>query len=495
MEHRVRAKELLNRVTSPQEAASLVEDGMSLGIGTGDSIACPKTFFTALAQQAKGRLRVKLFTGGPVPHEVDGLMVEADAYERRFGQFSNAWLRDAANERRFPLLDTRTGTLPHQVRDGRFGRIDIALIEAAAITEAGYIVPTTSLLDAPSYAVLAEKVIVEINPQVPPEIEGIHDVYIPEVAPHRKPIPLEKPGDRIGTPYIPVNPERIAAIIESSLPDNPPPRAATDQNSQKIAHHLLEFFSNEVKRGRLPPNLLPLQFGVGAIPDAFAAELAKSSFTDIEFFTGTFGDGGLDLIDAGKAKALSTASLYLSQEGFQRLYRDLPRYKRYIVIRPVVLADCPELVARVGLIAMNSGIEVDIYGHVNSTHIQGSRIVSGIGGSCDFMWNAFLSVVLLSSTARRGAISCIVPMVTHVDHPEHAVDVIVTEQGLADLRGLAPVERARTIIANCAHPDYKPLLSQYLEEAINSRGGHEPHMLEKAFSFHLRFAETGSMKP
>jgi succinyl-CoA:acetate CoA-transferase len=161
----------------------------------------------------------------------------------------------------------------------------------------------------------------------------------------------------------------------------------------------------------------------------------------------------------------------------------------------VVLADCPELVARVGLIAMNSGIEVDIYGHVNSTHIQGSRIVSGIGGSCDFMWNAFLSVVLLSSTARRGAISCIVPMVTHVDHPEHAVDVIVTEQGLADLRGLAPVERARTIIANCAHPDYKPLLSQYLEEAINSRGGHEPHMLEKAFSFHLRFAETGSMKP
>ena len=86
-------------------------------------------------------------------------------------------------------------------------------------------------------------------------------------------------------------------------------------------------------------------------------------------------------------------------------------------------------------------------------------------------------------------------MASHVDQPEHAVDVIVTERGLADLRGLAPVERARAIIAGCAHPDYRPLLRDYLEDAIRARGGHEPHVLEKAFSFHTRYAETGSMKP
>lgn len=495
LERRIRAKWLLDKVTSPQEAASLVKNGMALGIGTGNSIACPKTFFVALAEELKGKSKIKLFTGGPVPHEVDGYLVQADAYERRFGQFGDALLIKAANNGRIPVIDTRTGILPHRVKDGRFGKIDIAPIEATAITEEGYIIPTTSLLDAPSYIMMADKVIVEINTDVPEDLEGIHDIYIPEVPPNRKPIPLVNAGDRIGTPYLPVNPDRIAAIVESNIPDSSPPYTAPDEDSQKIAIHLLNFFVSEVKRGRLPINLLPLQFGIGAIPDALTAELAKSSFSNIEFFTGTFGDGGLDLIDASKAKVLSTGSLYFSKDGFDRFYRDLSRYKPHIIIRPIVLTDCPELIARLGVIAMNGAIEVDIYGHVNCTHIQGSKIISGIGGSCDFLWNAYLSIVVLPSVARRGTISCIVPMVTHVDQTEHVTDVIVTEQGLADLRGLAPVERAKMIIANCAHPSYKPLLNEYLDEAIKTRGGHEPHMLEKAFSLHLNFAKTTKPQP
>lgn len=495
LEQRIRAKWLLDKVTSAREAAKLVKDGMAIGIGTGDQIACPKTFFIALAEELKGKSKIKLSTGGPVPHEVDGLLVEADAYERRFGQFSDRLLIKAANDGSIPVMDTRTGIFSHRVKDGRFGKIDIAAIEATAITKEGYIIPTTSCLDAPSYVMLANKIIVEINTNVPEELEGIHDIYIPEVPPNRKPIPLVHCGDRIGTPYISVNPDKIAAIIESSVPDNPSPPTPIDENSRKIAVHSMNFLANEVKQGRLPTNLLPLQFGIGAIPDALTAELAKSSFADIQFFTGTFGDGGLDLIDAGKAKTLSTGSMYFSKEGFDRFYRHLNRYKPYIIIRPIVLSDCPELVARLGVIAMNGAIEVDIYGHVNCTHIQGSRIISGIGGSCDFLWNAYLSIILLSSVTRGGSISCIVPMVTHVDQTEHVIDVIVTEQGLADLRGLAPVERARIIIDNCAHPDYRSLLNEYLDEAIKTRGGHEPHILEKAFSLHLNFAKTGTMKP
>ena len=493
--HRIRAQSLLKKVTSPEKAAKLVKNGMTLGIGTGNSIACPKTFFTALAEELRGKSKVTLFTGGPAPDEVDGFLAQANAYQRRFGQFASVELLKLANNRNIPVIDTRTGILPHQVKDGRFGKIDIAAIEATAFTEAGYIIPSTSILDSSSYAMIADKVIVEVNTEIPEELEGIHDVYVLEVPPNRKPIPLVSCGERIGTPYIPVKPDRIAAIIESNIPDSPPSKTPVDEESRRIAEELLDFLKSEVKKNRLPPHLLPLQLGIGSVPEALAAELAKSSFNNIEFFTGTFGDGGLDLIDTGKAKVLSTGSMYLSKDGFHRFYRDLGRYKSHIIIRPIVLSDCPELIARLGVIAINGAIEVDIYGHVNCTHIQGSRIMSGIGGSSDFLCNAYLSIIVLRSTSRGGAISCIVPMVTHVDQTEHVIDVIVSEQGLADLRGLAPVERAKVIIANCVHPRYKPILNDYLNEAIKTRGGHEPHMLEKAFSMHINFARSKTMLP
>ena len=121
-------------------------------------------------------------------------------------------------------------------------------------------------------------------------------------------------------------------------------------------------------------------------------------------------------------------------------------------------------------------------------------VVSGVGGASEFALNAYLSVILMPSTAKGGNISSIVPMTTHVDIPEHGVDVIVTEQGLADLRGLTPKERAERIIRSCAHPVYQPLLLDYFQRAVKEGGGHEPHLLEEALSFHQRFLKTGSMK-
>ena len=495
IKQRIRAKQLLSKVTSPKEAARLVKNGMTVGTGTGNSIACPKTFFRALTDELRGESKITLFSGGPVPDEIDGFLVQADAYQRRFGQFASPELLKVANNGSVPVIDMRTGILPHRVKDGRFGKMDIAVIEATAFNEDGYIIPSTSLLDAPSYAMVADKVIVEINTTVPEELEGIHDVYIPEVPPNREPIPLKTCSDRIGTPYIPITSDRIAAIIESSIEDCPPIKTIVDDESRRIAELLIDFFINEVKKNRLPQSLLPLQFGIGSIPEAIAAELAKGPFSNLEFFTGTFGDGGLELIDAGKAKTLSTGSMYLSKDGFDRLYGDLDRYKHYIIVRPIVVSDSPELIERLGVIAINGAIEVDIYGHVNCTHIQGSRIISGIGGSSDFLWNAYLSIIVIRSSAREGDISCIVPMVSHVDQTEHVIDVIITEQGIADLRGLAPVERARKIIANLAHPKYQPILNDYLNEAIKTIGGHEPQILEKAFSMHINFARSKTMLP
>jgi succinyl-CoA:acetate CoA-transferase len=479
---------------TPDEAAGLISDGMTIATGGGNSISCPKSFFSAMAERLKGNGTITLITGGPLPDAVDGLLTRTGVCRKRIGQFNNKDLMKAANGGEFSVVDLRTGLLPRFVRSGRFGRVDVAVVEAVAIREEGFIVPGTSCLDAATYVTAADKVIVEINPGIPLELEGIHDIYIPEVPPSRAPIPLRSCADRIGTPFIPCDPGKIAAIVRSDIPDEPPVGRAPDENSKSIAAFLVDFLKREVQSGALPEKLPPLQFGIGSIPEALTAELAASTFSDLEVFTGAIGDGALDLIDAGKAKVISTSGLYLSRDGFRRLYRNIDFYKRFIVIRPVVISDCPELVARLGVIAVNGAVESDIYGHVSSSHIQGGKLVSGIGGSCDFLMNAFLSVIVLPSVGQNGSISRIVPMVTHVDQTEHTIDIIVTEQGLADLRGTAPVERARAIIDNCAHPEYKSYLREYLDEAIHRRGGHEPHDLERVFDLHISFLRCGDMR-
>ena len=148
------------------------------------------------------------------------------------------------------------------------------------------------------------------------------------------------------------------------------------------------------------------------------------------------------------------------------------------------MSNHPELVRRLGVIAMNGMIEADIYGNVNSTHIGGTAIMNGIGGSGDFARKAFLSFFMTPSVAKAGAISCIVPMVNHVDHTEHDVQVIVTEQGIADLRGLSPKQRARVLIDNCAHPGFRPALDDYFNRALReSPGKHTPHIIDEALIF------------
>lgn len=493
-EKRIRMKELLNRVRSPKEAAKFVKNGMLIGIGASPWGGTAQTFFVALASEMKGKGKIKLISGSQLPYEVDGLLVETGVLERRFGQFSDKFLLKAANERTIPVVDTRTGIMPHQVMENRYGKIDAALVQAAAITEDGNIIPTMACLDVPNYVNIADKVIVEINTDIPEEIEGIHDIYIPAVAPKRMPIPLTYVGERIGTPYIPVNTDKIAAIIKSTISDDPPSRFIVDKIGRRIGTTLVDFLQSEVDSNRLPKNLLPLQFGVGSVSEAVAGSFSESSFNDLEIYTGAFMDGCLDLIDIGKVKMATTSVLYLSKEGFDRFYGNLSKYKEHMILRPVVVTNSPEVVARLGVIAINSAVEVDIYGNANSTHIQGSKVIGGIGGSGEFLWNAYLSILVLSSVVKGGDISSIVPMVTHVDHPEHCIDVVITEQGFADLRGLGPVERALQIINNCAHPDYKPILEEYLKDAINMRGGHQPHILERAFQMHNNFRERGSMK-
>jgi succinyl-CoA:acetate CoA-transferase len=323
----------------------------------------------------------------------------------------------------------------------------------------------------------------------------MHDIYYgTRLPPHRVPIPLVRPNDRIGERYLRCDPNKVVAVVETDAPDRNTAFTPPDERSERIAAHILEFFAHEVKRGRLPENLLPLQSGVGNIANAVLGGLCHGTFEDLTAYTEVIQDGMLDLLRCGKLTSASATAFSLSPGALATLDADLVHFREKIILRPQEISNHPELIRRLGVIAMNGIIEADIYGHVNSTHLMGTQIMNGIGGSGDFARNAYISIFMTPSTAKGGAISAIVPMASHVDHTEHDVQVLVTEQGLADLRGLSPKQRAKVIIENCAHPTFRPALLDYYQRALErSPGKHTPHLLEEALSWHVRYRDTGRM--
>jgi succinyl-CoA:acetate CoA-transferase len=324
----------------------------------------------------------------------------------------------------------------------------------------------------------------------------MHDVWNGYLTPPNRPIiPIVKPGNRIGDNFLTIDPNKVVAIIETDDPDRNTPFKPIDDDSRAIAGYLLDFYDNEVKHGRLPKNLLPLQSGVGNIPNAVLDGLLNSDLENLTSYTEVIQDGMVDLIDAGKLTVASATAFSLSPEYAHKMNDEAARYRNSIILRSQEISNHPEVIRRLGVLSCNGMIEADIYGNVNSTHVAGTRMMNGIGGSGDFTRNAYISAFVSPSVAKDGAISAITPMVSHVDHTEHDVMVIITEQGLADLRGLAPRQRAKKIIENCAHPDYKAQLTEYYEAALkSSKAKHTPHDLAHSFDFHRSFLENGTMK-
>ncbi|MBQ3677424.1 MAG: acetyl-CoA hydrolase, partial [Bacteroidales bacterium] len=194
----------------------------------------------------------------------------------------------------------------------------------------------------------------------------------------------------------------------------------------------------------------------------------------------------------GNIKFASGSSLTCSKEAMDKVMGDLNFFRNKIILRPQEISNSPEVVRRIGLIAINTAIECDIFGNMNSTHFYGTKVMNGIGGSGDFLRNSYLSICTTPSTAKGGMISSIVPMVTHLDHSEHSLKVIVSEYGVADLRAKAPIDRAKEIIEKVAHPDYRELLWDYLK--LSTKPAHTMQTLDKAFKMHLEFLSSGDMR-
>ena len=498
---RIRHPGLRNKIMSAEQAAEIIRDGMTLGITGFTGAGYPKALPTAIAAKAKAAhaegkpFPVNMITGASTAPECDGILAEAEAVSFRYPFQSDPGIRNSINAGKIHYQDMHLSHVEQQIRQGFDGDFDVAIIEAAAITEDGKIVPPMGIGHANEVLKAAKKVIIEVNAKQNPLLENMHDIYFDiGTPPNRKPIPVIKADDRIGTPYLECDLDKIHAIVLTDAFDRNSKFADPDENSKRIAAQIIDFFSHEVKAGRLPKNLLPLQSGVGNVANAVLMGLQDGPFDDLTGYTEVLQDGMLDLIISGKMKSASATALSFSPDALQRFNDNIEFLRDKIVLRPMEITNNPELIRRLGVIGINAMIEADIYGNVNSTHIMGTKMMNGIGGSGDFARNSFLSFFVSPSVAKGGAISCIVPMVSHHDHTEHDVMFIVTEQGMSDLRGKSPRQRAKLVIDNCAHPDYRDALRDYYDRAEKAGSLHTPHLLLEALSWHQRFVETGDMR-
>jgi succinyl-CoA:acetate CoA-transferase len=493
---------LSTKITTAEAAAALIHDGDNVGISGFTGAGYPKAVPGALAANMRAahdrgeEFRVGLWTGASTAPEADGVLAEAHGISKRMPYNSDPVLRREINTGEVEYVDAHLSHSAQQMWFGFFGHLDVAVVEVVAALPDGLLVPSTSVGNNKTWLDQADRVILEVNHWQPRELEGFHDVYYKAaLPPYRLPIPMTDPTARIGEPYLRVDPQKVIAVVETRAPDRNTVFSEPDESSQAIALHLVDFLEHEVAAGRMPPELLPLQSGVGNVANAVLAGLDHSRFTDLVAFTEVIQDGMLDLLDSGTLRFASATSFGLSDAGVKRFMEGIDRYKGRVLLRSEEISNHPELVRRLGVVAMNGMIEADIYGNVNSTHVMGSAVMNGIGGSGDFARNAYLNFFLSPSTAKGGAISAIVPMVSHVDHTEHDVHVLVTEQGLADLRGLSPRARATRVIEHCAHPDFRDRLTDYVERADRARptARHTPHLLDEALSWHQRYLDTGHM--
>ena len=485
-------------ILTAEEAASLIDHGQTVGFSGFTPAGAPKAVPAAIARRAVAaheaghEFQIGVLTGASTGPSLDGALARAQAIRFRTPYQTDADLRDRINAGQTRFFDLHLSLLPQVTRYGFLGKVDVAVVEAADLTRGGGIVLTSGVGAAPTFCNLAEKVIVELNRHHPPTILGLHDIYEPADPPYRKQIPIYKPSDRIGSPILTIDPEKIAGVVETDLPDEARSFSETSPLTERIGNNVAEFLAQELACGKIPATFLPIQSGVGDIANSVLAALGSHpGIPPFEMYTEVLQDSVVDLIERERVRFASSCSFTVTPQALRRVYDNLKWFRARVLLRPQEISNSPEIIRRLGLISVNTAIEVDVFGNVNSTHVMGRKLMNGIGGSGDFTRNAYLSVFTCPSTAKGGKISTIVPLVSHVDHSEHSVQIIATEYGVADLRGKSPFERATEIISKCAHPEYRDLLRSYLTIV---EGGHTPHTLSAAFRMHEQFQTTGDMR-
>ena len=484
---------------TPEEAAELIPNGSTIGFSGFTSAGSAKIVPRAIAARAKdlhfqnNEYKIRVLAGASTCNSLDGVLAEADAVSMRLGYQSSKAMRNKINDESIDFIDIHLSHIQQQVKSGVLGKVNFAVIEATEITPDGKVYLSTSIGASPTYLECAEKVIIELNEYHSPRLREMADIVIVKPPPNRETIPIFNPLTKIGTPYAEVDPKKVIGIVLNNEPDETTKFSLPDETSNKISKNVVAFLLNELKMGHIPKEFLPIQSGVGNIGNAVMQGIGEHpDIPPFMMYTEVFQDSLVQLMENGDILGASTSALTVTAENLKRIYSNMDFFAPRLVLRPQEISNSPIVARQLGVIAINTALEADIYGNVNSTHVCGTKLMNGIGGSADFERNAYLSIFVCPSIAKDGKISTIVPMCTHIDSNEHSVQVLITEQGTADLRGLSPQQRARVIIKNCVHPTYQDYMYHYLETCPKA---HIRHNLSTCFDLHKNLMEHGSMLP
>ncbi len=486
------------RFISADEAASYIKHDDVVGFSGFTPAGSVKAIPVAIGNKAKkehdqGRpFKIGVITGASTGDSLDGSLARAEAVKFRTPYQSNADLRNLINAGKADYFDSHLSVVGQNIRYGFLGKINWGIIEACDVTEQGEIILTTGVGISPTICQVADKILIELNSYHPKQLRGMHDLIVLADPPNRREVPIYKPSDRAGKEYIKVDPSKIAGIVLTNSADEVKGFSATDEITDKIGNNVAEFLSRELKTGRIPSSFLPLQSGVGNIANAVLGALGRhKEIPNFQMYTEVIQDSVIDLIAEGRVTFASGCSLTVSPEQLRKVYADLNHFHSKIVLRPQEISNSPEVARRIGIISINTALEADLFGNVNSTNVMGRKMMNGIGGSGDFTRNAYISIFTCPSVAKGGKISAFVPMVSHTDHSEHSVQILITEQGIADLRSKSPKAKMAEIIKNCVHPDYKQALWDYANLAGDT---HTPCTLSAAFGMHVEFEKSGDMR-
>lgn len=309
--------------------------------------------------------------------------------------------------------------------------VDVLMVQVAPMDRFGYfnLGPTNShVIEA---ARRADRILLEVNPNMP-RVSGLYDENI----------------------HI----DQVTAIVENNSPLDELPNALPDEIDRQIAAKIVENI----------PDGATLQLGIGGMPNAVGEMIARSDLKDLGIHTEMYVDSMVDMtlagVITGKCKNFDREKQVFSfAAGPKRMY-EFMNDNPALVTAPVDYVNDPKLIAELDrFISINSAIEVDIYGQVNSETV-GFRHISGTGGQLDFVIGAYnskggKSFIALSSTFtdKKGeSHSRILPSLaqgTVVTDPRSTPHYIVTEYGMVNLKGKASWQRAEALIS-IAHPDY-----------------------------------------
>jgi len=374
-------------ILTAQEAAELINHDDNVGFSGFTASGSPKVVPEALAARAEklhveGKpFKINIFTGASTNRWADGALANANAINRRTPYQNTPDLRKRINSHDAHYFDLHLSELAQKFRYGFYGDLDVAILEVAEVMDNGEVVLGTGVGNVPTFVSRAKKVILELNEVLPKTLYGLHDIYLPLDPPHRREIPIFKPSDRIGCPTVKIDPEKIVAVVHSKRYDGIKGFTALDDTTLQIGANVCGFLISELRAGRLPKSFLPIQSGVGNVANAVLFGLGDAEeIPQFEMYTEVIQDAVIELMKMGKCKFGSTCSLTLSDATEAEVLGNLEFFRDKLVCRPAEISNNPEVIRRLGVIAMNTALEADIFGNINSTHVVGTKMMNGIGG-------------------------------------------------------------------------------------------------------------------